>query len=183
MKAKDELEKLGACREAIEWVDERTLDEAWAVCERGDWMLWLLGWLADTEEKRKPLVLAACDCAELALKYVPAGELRPAEALRVARAWALGDGVALDDVRRAAYATYAAYTAYAAAAAYAAYAAAAAAYAATAAYAAAAATAAAATAAYTAARTATLKACADIVRRHYPAAPKLNAHEKANSSE
>ena len=35
------LERLGACKDAREWVGTRTLAEAWAECERLDWMLWL----------------------------------------------------------------------------------------------------------------------------------------------
>ena len=35
------LERLGACADAREWVGDRTLDQAWAECERPDWMLWL----------------------------------------------------------------------------------------------------------------------------------------------
>ena len=40
MKAKHVLKKLLACNDAINWVGERTIEEAWAECERGDWMLW-----------------------------------------------------------------------------------------------------------------------------------------------
>lgn len=36
------LESLDACAEAREWVGERSLQEAWDVCERVDWMRWLL---------------------------------------------------------------------------------------------------------------------------------------------
>ena len=35
------LDRLGACKEAREWVGGRTLAEAWAECKRPDWMLWL----------------------------------------------------------------------------------------------------------------------------------------------
>ena len=35
------LIRLGACEEVREWVGGRTLSEAWAECERPDWMLWL----------------------------------------------------------------------------------------------------------------------------------------------
>jgi len=149
-------------------------------------------------DKRKHLVLAACDCTELALKYVVGGEDRSRKTIETTRKWAKGDNsiserdlrnVAADayaaaaDAYAAADAAYAAaYAAYAdaayAAAAYAAYAAAYAA-AADAAYAAAAdaayAAAAAADAAYAAAADATkyetLKQCANIVRKYYPNPP------------
>jgi hypothetical protein len=101
-------------------------------CERGDWLLWLAGKIGID---RKVLVLAACDCAERALKYVEKGEDRPRVAIATARKWANGDeGITIEDVRDAAdaadaaadaadanAAAYAARAAYAAA--YAAYAA------------------------------------------------------------
>jgi len=139
------LKKLNACHDAVEWADQfKSMQEVWDNCERGDWMLWLLGKQAGKPgtESRKKLVLTACRCARLTLKYVPKGEKRPLKAIQTAEKYAKGIGdVSLQDVRDAAYAAadaaYAAYTAYAAyAAAYAAYAAADAAYAAADAYAA-----------------------------------------------
>jgi hypothetical protein len=140
-------------------------------------MLWLAGRLVKNDEDRKPIVLAACACARLALQYVPKGELRPLHAIETAEAWCRGEAT-IEEVRAAraaAYAAYAADAAYAAAAdaadAYAA--AAAAAYAAAAAAAAAAYAAYAAdAAAYAAARTKVLAECADIVRKMLPL-PKL----------
>ena len=184
------IKRMGACEEALEWAEDyETLADALANCERGDWMLWLLGRLSGDPEtdSRKKLVLTACQCARLALPYVKEGEDRPLKAIETAEAWARGvSGVSLVDVRAAANAAYvaanAAYVAYVAAnaaayaaanaAAYAAanaaaYAANAAAYAANAA--ANAAYAAANAAAYAAANAATLGKCADIVREHYDA--------------
>ena len=184
------LEKLGACEDALEWAaGQKSQQAAWDNCTRGDWMLWLLGKLSGKpgSRKRKRLGLACCECARLALRHVPDGEDRPRIAIETAEAWASGSAsasakgsVTLDQVRTAAYADAAA--AYAAAAtADAADAAAATADAADAAAAAADAADAAADAAATAATTATaaatrkktLKECAEIVRRHYPRAPKL----------
>jgi hypothetical protein len=181
-----ELVKMGACKEAILWGKGfPSLKEAWAVCERGDWMIWYAGKLSGEpgSEARKKLVLAACQCARLALKYVRAGETRPLKAILTAESWARGEnGVTLGDVRKAADAAAYAAAAYAAnaanAAAYAASAANAYAYAAAdaadAAYAAAYAAYAAADAADAAyaARKPTLKKCADIVRKFYPTAPE-----------
>ncbi len=177
------LEGIGACSEALAWGEQFTTpDEAWAACERGDWMLWLLGKLAGGPEtaSRKKLVLAACQCARFALPYVKEGETRPLKAIKFAEAWAKGaSGVSLQDVNNAAAAdaAYAAYAAAAAAYAYAAadaaYAAFAAAAAADAAYAYAYAAAAAADAAYAYAAAAAadrgsiLKKCADVVRSYY----------------
>ena len=185
-----------ACGNAVEWARKQpSAAAAWKSCERGDWMLWLAGKWCETETERKRLVLAACECARLALPHVKKGELRPLRAIETAEQWARGEnGVTLGDVRAARRAAGAAYAAGAAAAyaadAAAAYAADAAAYAAdAAAYAAAAAAADAADAAAAdaadaaayaaayaaadaAARKSILSQCADIVRGHYPKPPK-----------
>jgi len=166
------LTDLHACHEAVEWArtqpDWKTL---WKNCQRGDWMLWIIGKFSGEpgSDARKPLVLAACECARLALKYVPAGEEIPLKAIETAESWAKDEGPTLEDVRDAAAAAYAYAAAHAYAAAYA-YAAAAAVNAAAAAAAAAADDAAdvAADVAADAANRETLKQCADIVRKHYP---------------
>lgn len=145
------IKKMGACSEALEWAkDYDNLDEAWQVCERGDWMLWLAGKLSGEagSEKRRVLVSASCQCARLALPYVTKGETRPLRAIETAEKWAKGeDGITLEQVRAAADAAddaaFAAYAAYADAAYAYAYAAA-------------------------AARKTVLKQCADIVRGYYP---------------
>ncbi len=150
MTLKDQLQVMNACHEAVEWVGRRGIKTAWRDCPRGDWMLWLAGQL---DIDRKLLVLAACDCAETALQYVPEGETRPAKAIQTSRNWCNGTA-SMSDCRKAAAA-----------------AAAAAAYAATYAAAAAAAAAADADAAYAAAYAARTKAhltCADLVRKRIP---------------
>ncbi len=194
------LKKLGTCGEALEWCEAGnypTLDEAWQACERGDWMLWLAGKQAGEagSEKRKRLVLAACECARLSLSYVSASEERPLTAIETAERWANGDGtITLATVRHASHAAHAANDAP-----HAAHAAADTAYAGTAHVSTDAANAAAYTAAYAgyaayaaaysgdaasysgydaaygaaAARTNILKQCADIVRKYYPVAPVL----------
>ncbi len=150
MKFSDKLRDMNACPEAVEWVVRRGIKTAWRDCERGDWMLWLAGRL---DIDRKLLVLAACDCAETALQYVPEGEDRPAKAIQTARNWCNGTA-SLQEVQVAAYAAYAADAADAAA------------YAANASYAAYAADA--ADAAYAAAYAAARKGCADLVRKRIP---------------
>ena len=168
------------CDDALEWLrTQPDAQTAWDKSERGDWMLYHAEKLAGEpgSDARRPLVLAACACARLALPYVKKGELRPLKTIETAERWARGEANApsLEEVRRAAAAAYAAYAAYAyaayadaayadaaAAAAAAAYAAdAAAAYAADAAYAA-------AYAADAAARKRVLAQCADIVRATLP---------------
>jgi len=150
------LDSLGACSDAKRWAEGKSFHVVWITCKRGDWLLWLCGKMGDKKgwPTRKQLVLAACACAETALKYVPEGEERPRIAIETARKWARGKAT-LEQVKEAANnAHYAA-----AAAAYAA--AAAAAYAAAYAYA----YAAAAAAADASARTKVLAECAKIVRR------------------
>jgi hypothetical protein len=151
----DYLRSLDACAGAVEWMgQQKTQAQAWADCQRGDWMLWLLGKHAGPPESeaRKPLVLCACACSRLALKYVPKGEGRPRVAIETAERWARGKAT-IKEVRSAAAASYAAADAAAAS------------------YAAADASYAAADASY--ARTKSLAKCADIVRRHYPHAPRI----------
>lgn len=153
--------KMGACGDAVGWLEslpaDTTLDDAWRQCERGDWMLWLLGRLSGgpRSKSRRRLVLASCGCARLSLKYVPAGEKRPLRAIQTAERWTRGNAT-LAQVRAAAYDAYDAYDAYADAA-----------------VAVAVAAGAAAAVAYAAARRDALAACADIVRKHFPRAPKI----------
>ena len=154
------LRSLNACKKVVTYADQfDSLQAAWDVCERGDWMLWLLGKQAGeiSSDSRKHLVWIACQCARLTLKYVPEGEARPLRAIETAEAYTRSE-MTLDQVKKAAAAAAyaaAAYTASAYTAAYAAY------------------TAAAYTAAYTAAAAAddaryyTLKLCADIIRANY----------------
>jgi hypothetical protein len=171
----DRLSELQSCREAVEWAsDYESLEAAWVACERGDWMLCLLGRASGDRESpaRRALVLCACACARTALPFVRAGETRPLVAIETAERWARGEnGVTLDDVQRARRGAYAAADAvdYANAAACAAFAAADAAAddVAYAVYAVAHAHAAAD------ARARALKSCADIVRQHYPTAPPI----------
>jgi len=151
------LKALDACSDAVEWVGRKTLKTAWAKCERGDWLLWY-AFRAGVD--RKLLVLAACDCAETALQYVPEGELRPAQAIQAARNWCAGTGTAKAASAAARTAEAAAKAARAAGAAEAAEAAEAAAEAT--------AEAAAETAAEAAAETTAHKTCADLVRVRIP---------------
>jgi hypothetical protein len=163
-----------ACQPAREWIlslpASTTARQAWQQCQRGDWMLWVIGALAgpSESESRKRLVLCACECARLALKHVPAGEERPRICIETAEAWARGEASVdqVYDAARAAYAAYAAYADYAASVAdYAAYAASATAYADYA-----------ASVADYAAYAASAQ-CADIVRKHYPYPPRLRARK------
>lgn len=94
------LETSGECRRAVEWMGGRSAAKVWAECPRGDWMLQLLGWMADQPNcpSREVVVLAACDCAELAQEYWRGPE--PERTIQTVRAWAEGRAT-LEDVRKA----------------------------------------------------------------------------------
>ena len=93
------LNRLGACTEAVGWVRGSVMTPAalWRSCKRGDWMLWLA---AKAGVDRRLVVLVACDRAEPALRYVPAGEDRPRKAIETARAWARREAT-IEEVRAA----------------------------------------------------------------------------------
>jgi len=112
MNLSEQLRRLDACDDALNWVDKNVLDfdAAWKTCPRGDWLLWLA---AHVGADRKTIVLAACDCAETALVHIPEGEDRPRLAIETARRWCRGE-TTIDDVLAASDAAYAA-AAYAAA--------------------------------------------------------------------
>ena len=95
--AKAAVERFTPCGEAREWLDGRSPYLAWRQCHRGDWMLWIA---AHLEIDRKLIALAACDCAETALKFVPEGEDRPRIAIETTRAWCRGEAT-IGDVRKA----------------------------------------------------------------------------------
>jgi hypothetical protein len=102
-----QMRKFGA---VLAWVvarHNRTLDELWAECPHGYWMLWLASCLG---VDRHLTVLAACDCAESALIHVPIDENRPRVAIEAARRWAQGTAT-IDDARAAIFAADAAYDA------------------------------------------------------------------------
>ena len=99
------LTRLHACTEAVAWASHySTLSAAWKACERADWMLWLCARMKDKEgwPSHKQVVLAACACAETALRYVPQEEERPRNAIETACAWARGEETSLQQVRSAA---------------------------------------------------------------------------------
>jgi|688.fasta_scaffold544513_2 hypothetical protein len=124
------LQSVEACKPAVEWAGNKTIEEVVATCHRGDWLLWLA---KKCDIGLQPLTLAKGHCANI-IRHLMKDE-RSIKAVDVAIAF--GEGKAtreeLDAAADAAYYAEAdgAYYAAAAAAAYAAaayYAAAAAAY-------------------------------------------------------
>jgi len=109
----EKILSLHLCYDARKWLRQNT-DQApyylWRTCERGDWLLWLA---AKLQIDRKLIVLAACDCAETALIFVPDDETRSRRAIETTRAWC-EDKATLRQVERAADAADAADAAYAA---------------------------------------------------------------------
>ena len=170
MTTKEKLKALKACHEAIIWAGEKSIQEIWDTCHRGDWMLWLFK--RTNPEQLKELTRAKAHCA-LTVRHLMKDQ-RSINACEVALKFA--DGLATrEELDAAAHAAYDAYDAADAAAAYTAYAAAHAAHAAyDDAYAADAAAAAAAAAAYAAADAAAAariknqKETADICRKYLP---------------
>lgn len=75
------------CREALVWMDGKSVRECWQTCEIGEWMMWALD---KSGYDRKKLLLLACRLAKRALKYVPKGENRPRLAIEAAEGWVEG---------------------------------------------------------------------------------------------
>jgi hypothetical protein len=136
---KEQLKAINACKEALNWLKDKTLQEAFTTCERADWMLWAYARLYP--DNLRELTLAKGHCAntvrhlmkddrsiaavDAAIQFgegkISRKELNAAAAAAFASAYA-SDAVA---VANAAYASdavavaNAAYAAYAAASAYA----------------------------------------------------------------
>jgi hypothetical protein len=54
------LEKLSACRDAVEWTKtQKSPKDAWMNCNRGDWMLWIAKRL-DVDDRLLTLAKATC---------------------------------------------------------------------------------------------------------------------------
>jgi len=133
---KELLQKLNACKDAIEWAGDKSWQEIYNTCHRGDWLLWLFK--RTNPDDLKLLTLAKGHCANT-VRHLMKDE-RSIKAVDAAIAYGEGK-ISREELDAAASAAYAAYAdaasaAYAdAAAAYdAAYAASAAAYAAYAPY-------------------------------------------------
>ena len=95
---KKTLEKLNACNAALEWVGDKTWEECYNTCERGDWLLWLF-------QKTNPddlqfLTLAKGHCANT-VRHLMKDE-RSIKAVDAAIAF--GEGKITEDELDAAYA-------------------------------------------------------------------------------
>ena len=110
-----QLRSMRACAAAVNWVGTRDLRKAWDECQRGDWMLWLLGRMSID---RKLLVQACCDCAETTWEHTENAEVLQAFmlAIHITREWCEGR-TDIEDVHEARAIVYAALAASAASAA------------------------------------------------------------------
>ena len=57
---KELLKKLHACEEAREWAGDKTWEEIYNTCHRGDWLLWLFQRTNPNDKRRLVLVGAHC---------------------------------------------------------------------------------------------------------------------------
>ena len=83
-------------------LEGKELQQMWTTTDRGDWLLWFCmhmtgqsGW-----PTHQQVVLASCQCARLALKYVTPSERRPLKAIETTEAWARGEAT-VEEVQRA----------------------------------------------------------------------------------
>jgi len=106
------LIELGACEEARKWAKDKTAQECWEQCHRGDWLLW---WAKKEGIGLRELTLAKGKCAETVIHLMK--DQRSKKAVQAAIDY--GNGLITDDQLRTAYAAAAYATTDAAAAAYA----------------------------------------------------------------
>jgi hypothetical protein len=89
-----QLKRLHACADAVAFAkDFPDLQSAWDACERGDWMLWLVGKTINCppwSEGRKPLLACALDCAGT-IEHLLRGPTKINIAVGVLRQWIAGD--------------------------------------------------------------------------------------------
>ena len=91
--------RLDKMRESAEGKD---LAEFWGTCERGDWMLRLLGRMCDDEgwPTRLEVCTFLCDVAQSVLPLISSWDKEPARCLDTARGWGAGTA-ATENVRAA----------------------------------------------------------------------------------
>ncbi len=101
----EELERLNACPEALDWIREsghKSLSAAWTACPRPSWMLWLLGKAVRNRGDRAVIVRCACAFAREVIHLIPEGEDRPRAVLELAERWATGEDIPVNELRAAA---------------------------------------------------------------------------------
>jgi len=99
---KELLIELNACKEAINWAKDKTIEETVAQCERGEWLLWLA---QEIEIDKRKLTLAKAHCANT-VRHLMQDE-RSIAAVDTAIRYGLGDATD-EELRLAAHAAAAA---------------------------------------------------------------------------
>ena len=116
----DLIADLNPCDDALVWASKypaTATAKAWVECERGDYLLWLIGKIDGGEpesDERKKLVRCACECARLALPYTK--DSRVLRCIENTEHWTNGEAT-IEEARNARAYAAAAYAASAAAAA------------------------------------------------------------------
>ena len=106
------LHALGACRDAVEWAaTQPSYAEAWETCQRGDWLLWLLGRVAGPfgSPSHREIVGAVSACARTALPIFEAavpGDGRVRACLDLLDRYAGGEVVSPEQIQAAAGAAW-----------------------------------------------------------------------------
>ena len=106
MSLRKNLLKINACGEGMEWLADQTAEDAWATCQRGDWMLWV-GSRCGVD--LQTITLTKVKCARLVQHLMQ--DQRSLDALAVAEQFALGNATRKQLAAAASAATYAAYDA------------------------------------------------------------------------
>ena len=106
MSLRKNLLKINACGEGMEWLADQTAEDAWATCQRGDWMLWA-GSRCGVD--LQTITITKVKCARLVQHLMQ--DQRSLDALDVAEQFALGNATRKQLAAAAAAATYAAYDA------------------------------------------------------------------------
>ena len=101
---KELLKKLHACKEAREWAGDKTWEEIYTTCHRGDWLLWLFA-RANPEDKLQ-LILAAAHCVNTVRNLMR--DERSRKAIDIAIRYGEGNATDGELADAAAYAAYAA---------------------------------------------------------------------------
>lgn len=87
MKFKEYCESINACEEAVNWIGDKSLTEAWETCTRYDWMIWLIN-NSENYVTDKQLRLIAVDFARQVQHLMT--DQRSIDALNVAERYANG---------------------------------------------------------------------------------------------
>ena len=98
------LKSVEACEPAVEWAENKTIEEVVATCHRGDWLLWLA---KKCDIGLQPLTLAKGHCANT-VRHLMKDE-RSIKAVDVAIAFGEGKATREELDAAAAYAAAAAY--------------------------------------------------------------------------